>query len=151
MIHTDLSHFALRKKPVARKPPPRDLPGRHRLDGAPRRQYERRRLTGPSRSLAVEKKKKRGPTAAGGIGTERNASYHAELLYIEAKTKDLETCYAARRGPGEEDDTLAEVCLDVLTMCARIKSPLQTTLESILPVYRALMFAPPAPPKHGAS
>ena len=154
MIHTDLSQFALRRKPVARKPPPRDLPGRHRLDGAPRRQYERRRLVESSHSLATEKKTKRGPTIAGGMGTvgnrERNASYHAELMYIEAKTKDLETCYAARRGPGEEDDTLAEVCLDVLTMCARTKSPLQTTLESILPVFRALVFAPAAPPKDGA-
>ena len=68
------------------------------------------------------------------------------LLALEAKTKELtSSCIKKSDGKAEDwtgADAAARVCYQILSVCSKIKSPIQDALLTTIPFVNKLLFVP---------
>ena len=75
------------------------------------------------------------------------SEYHAMLLALEAKTKELKSNRKSCNDHGKAGewagaDAAAKACCEILSVCSKVKSPIQDALLTTIPFINKLLFVP---------
>ena len=61
------------------------------------------------------------------------------LLFLEAKTREIEKRISVEKGEALRNED-AYLCLEVLSLCSKIYSPVQKTLVTMRPLFQRIIY-----------